>query len=149
MYRLDFSQIPRRPRIQRVAEAEIRRLSHRTEDRGFFHHHGEFNVPPATAGHERLVVTFNPTIYISLGLSPAEQSDVQDHEMEHFEDFRGRADDLHRYLRGAVRNTRWDVLRTAWEWFNYYVREDARLLHIELRRDSIVMNPRPRSRAPY
>ena len=149
MYRLDFSRIPGRPTIQRVPGQEIQRISRRSEDRGFFQHNGSFNVPPAVRGAERLVVSFNPVIYLASELSPAEQSEVEAHEMDHFNDFRSAAGDLRRYLSGAVRRSPWSELQTAWEWFNYYVREDARILHRNIGRDSIVMNPRPRGSAPY
>lgn len=149
MYILDFAQIPQNPLKRQVPTHEIRTLSRQTEDRGYFHHHGNFNVPPGVAGQERLVVRFTPTIYIAMELSSQEQAEVEAHEMDHFNDFRAAAADLRSYLSGAVAQAPWSELRTAWQWFNYYVREDARTLHINMGRHNIVMNMRPTGRAPY
>lgn len=149
MYTLDFPQLPQSPTIRSVPELEIQSMSRRSEDRGFFNHNGSFNVPSSSDGRQRLEVRFNPTIYLALGMSQQDQADVQAHEMDHFNDFVSAAGDLRSYLERAVSDTPWDTLSDAWQWFLYYVREDARRLHISMRRDTIVMNPQPRSTNPY
>ncbi|NNE99567.1 MAG: hypothetical protein HKN25_11160 [Pyrinomonadaceae bacterium] len=147
MYTLDFPNPPQRPTIRRVPGREIQTMSRRSEDRGFFNHHGSFNVPGD--GRNRLVVRFGPVIYLAMELSPAERSEVESHEMDHFNDFLAAARDLKNHLNRAVRQATWADLQVAWDWFNYYVRDDARNLHRSMGRDTIVMNPRPRSTAPY
>ena len=149
MYRLQFSRLPGRPEIRQVTPQEIQRISSRSERRGFFEHNGDFSVPSGNQGRERLVVTFNPTIYLANNLTQPDRQDVQAHEMDHFEDLVIAAQDLQRHLTVAVRTQNWNQLWAAWEWFNYYVGEDALVLHRNLGRATVRMNRQPGGQRPY
>lgn len=148
MYRLEF-HLPRRYRTEQVAATDMRRISRGRENRGFFNHNGSFNVPGGQAGQERLVVNFDPVIFLASGLDPTAREEVLDHEVQHYNDFVDLVNPLRRYLQRAVRRAPWAELHAAWRWFLYDYCYASAQFHRDLGRTSVELCNSPNAPRPY